>query len=134
MPIEAAPILNWKMPPRFIERVSMENCWDLNKSEKAVFEYKKFMILATISPTPVTPSDEIDQIWHLHIVHMRDYSQFCKLLGKDIIHGPTEGGEIEDARYLKQYQYLDLIALQFVALMYHKNFQKLVHALKKHVA
>ena len=93
------------MPARFTERVSMENCWSLEKSKKGIEEYKKFMILASISPTPVTPSDEVDQIWHLHIVHMRDYSQFCKVLGKEIIHGPTEGGEVEDARYLKQYKY-----------------------------
>jgi hypothetical protein len=105
MKIKINPIFNWKMPPRFVQRVAMENCWDLKKAESGIDEYKKFMILAAISPTPVTPSDEVDQIWHLHIVHMKNYSDFCKILGKDIIHGPTEGGEVEDARYLDQYQY-----------------------------
>jgi hypothetical protein len=98
-------IMSWEMPPRFVERLRDENCWTHDYAAKCIDEYKKFMLLAAVSPKAVTPSDEIDQVWHLHVIHMRDYSKFCTLLEKVIIHGPTEGGEKEDARYLEQYNY-----------------------------
>ena len=54
---------------------------------------------------PVTPSDAVDQAWHLHLCYTRDYWQrFCPdVLGRDLHHGPTAGGRIEEHRYFDQY-------------------------------
>jgi len=53
----------------------------------------------------VTPSDAVDQAWHLHLTYSRDYWQtFCpEVLRADLHHGPTRGGPVERERYYRQY-------------------------------
>ena len=34
---------------------------------------QKIIYLAAVSKTPVTPSDEIDQVWHLHLTYTQSY-------------------------------------------------------------
>jgi hypothetical protein len=53
------------------------------------------------SPGEVTPSDEVDQAWHLHLAYSRDYwEEFCpNVLRRRLHHGPTDGGSGEDERY-----------------------------------
>jgi len=49
----------------------------------------------------VTPSDEIDQVWHLHLTYSRHYwDTLCRdTLGLPLHHGPTEGGAVEDCKF-----------------------------------
>ena len=53
----------------------------------------------------VTPSDQVDQAWHLHLTYSRDYWQtFCPdILGQELHHGPTTGSATDKARYFEQY-------------------------------
>jgi uncharacterized protein (TIGR04222 family) len=53
----------------------------------------------------VTPSAEIDEVWHLHLVHSRDYWDIwcADVLRRRLHHGPTRGGASEAARYRTQY-------------------------------
>ena len=97
--------MNWEPPQRFIKRLQSENCWSEEKTLLAIEEYKKFMFLAAVCEKAVTPSEEIDQVWHLHILHMEDYHSYINDLGRKIYHGPTKGGKIEDIRYFDQYVY-----------------------------
>ena len=50
---------------------------------------------------PVTPSDQVDQVWHLHLVYTRSYWEgFCgEVLGRSLHHGPTRGGAQESAKF-----------------------------------
>jgi len=70
-----------------------------------MLEYKRFCYLAITAEHEVTPSDAVDQVWHLHLTYSRDYWQeFCpQVLGEDLHHGPTAGGEAERERYYDQY-------------------------------
>lgn len=90
---------------QFTDRLARENGWSRNFARRAVEEYKKFVYLAAISKTPVTPSDIVDQVWHLHLTFTQSYwGELCgKVLGKSLHHGPTKGGADEDARYREQY-------------------------------
>ena len=47
------------------------------------------------------PSDEVDQVWHLHLTHTRDYWQrFCpKVLGRELHHEPGPAGAAMRERY-----------------------------------
>lgn len=54
--------------------------------EKAVSEYRKFIFLTISAPHPCVPSHEIDEVWHAHILHSRNYLSFCKEVGRDYIH------------------------------------------------
>jgi hypothetical protein len=49
----------------------------------------------------VTPSDAVDQAWHLHLCYTRSYWQdLCRdTLGFPLHHGPTKGGQDEREKY-----------------------------------
>ena len=52
---------------RFSDRLARENGWSRAFALGAIEEYRRFIYLAATSPTPVTPSDVVDQVWHLHL-------------------------------------------------------------------
>lgn len=69
-----------------------------------VEEYRRFALLAATAGHPVTPSDAVDQAWHLHLSYTRDYwERFCPLLGRPLHHEPTAGGPAEQHRFFDQY-------------------------------
>ena len=90
----------------FTDRLCRENKWSMPFARRCVEEYKKFIYLAAVSKTPVTPSDEIDQVWHLHLTYTQSYwIDLCQLiLKKPLHHGPTKGGRSEANKYKSQYQ------------------------------
>ena len=89
----------------FTARLARENRWTLAHAERVIGEYRRFCYLAMTAGHEVTPSDAVDQAWHLHLTYTRDYWQtFCPLvLGGDLHHGPTRGGEAERGRFYRQY-------------------------------
>jgi len=90
----------------FAKRLCRENSWAPDYAERCIDEYKKFVYLAMISEHPVTPSDQVDQVWHLHLTYTRSYwSELCgKILKNPLHHGPTSGGKAESIKYRSQYQ------------------------------
>lgn len=90
----------------FSQRLARENGWTPLLTERVINEYKKFLFLCTISPHPVTPSDEVDQAWHLHLVYTKSYwNDLCRhILQKDLHHTPTEGGPAERDKYFALYE------------------------------
>jgi len=90
----------------FSKRLMRENNWKGSYARNVVQEYKRFVYLAATSEKSVTPSDEVDQVWHLHLVYTRHYwGDFTNIIGKPIHHGPTKGGSVEGQRYREQYRY-----------------------------
>lgn len=85
----------------FSKRLARENNWSLEYSKKVVDEYKKFMFLCCVTSTGVTPSDQVDQAWHLHLTYTKSYwIDFCKnTLEKNIHHNPTKGGKPEATKF-----------------------------------
>lgn len=90
----------------FSARLAHENGWTLAFSLQAIEEYKKFIYLICVSSETLTPSQEIDEVWHLHLVYTLGYwDDFCaKTLGREIHHSPTEGGTAENAKFRQAYQ------------------------------
>lgn len=89
----------------FAARLSRENRWSLAHAERVIGEYRRFCYLAVTAGYEVTPSDAVDQVWHLHLTYSRDYWQtFCpEVLRTDLHHGPTKGGKNERVRFYQQY-------------------------------
>ena len=89
----------------FAERLARENGWRRAEAERVIEEYRRFCFLAVTADHPVTPSDQVDQAWHLHLTYTRDYwERFCPdVLGRPLHHGPTAGGADEQHRYFLQY-------------------------------
>ena len=90
----------------FTRRLARENGWSADFAARVVLEYKRFCYLAFRAGHPVTPSDEVDQAWHLHLAYTRSYwDEFCRtVLGGPLHHGPTKGGKAEGAKYRDWYQ------------------------------
>lgn len=91
----------------FSDRLSRENGWSTEYSLRAILEYKKFMFLLCITHHPLTPSEQVDQVWHLHLLYTRSYwNDFCRnTLKKEIHHEPTKGGNAEDQKFVNWYEF-----------------------------
>jgi hypothetical protein len=90
---------------RFSERLARENGWSEHFTAGVLLEYRKFLYLCATAGHAVTPSDAVDQAWHLHLCYTRNYWQdLCRdALGFQLHHGPTKGGRNEDAKYADWY-------------------------------
>jgi len=85
----------------FADRLARENCWPRSYSERVIVEYRRFMFLAVVAGHPVTPSDQVDQAWHLHLLNTHSYwDRFCPdVLGRRADHCPTTGGPAESRKF-----------------------------------
>jgi len=92
---------------KFSDRLSRENDWSSHYSKRSIQEYKKFIYLTCITKNSLTPSDQVDQVWHLHLTYTKSYwSDLCKkTLNSELHHGPTRGGSRESKKYSQQYLY-----------------------------
>jgi hypothetical protein len=90
----------------FTDRLARENGWTIEYSIRAILEYKKFIFLLSITDHPLTPSDQVDQVWHLHLLYTQSYwEDFCEnIIKRKIHHGPTKGGETEKTKFTNWYE------------------------------
>lgn len=89
----------------FSDRLARENGWSLLYAHRCITEYKKFMFLICTNDEPFTPSDQVDQVWHLHLLYTESYwTEFCQeTLNRQIHHGPTKGGNQQKEQYTDWY-------------------------------
>lgn len=103
--IEAFKLDNPEAGFKFSTRLARENGWSLSYTNRVIDEYKKFIFLCCISGSGVTPSDPVDQAWHLHLTYTRSYwIDLCQnTIGQNIHHNPTKGGGDEAKKFNKYY-------------------------------
>lgn len=88
----------------FSQRLARENNWTIEYTQRVIDEYKKFAVIAVFAGHPVTPSDQVDQVWHLHLTYTQSYwDDFCRILGTQLDHGPTRGGDKEYNKFNNWY-------------------------------
>jgi len=89
----------------FVERLARECGWSRGRAQEVVHEYRRFLLLAATAGHPVTPSEEVDQAWHLHLAYSVSYwEDLCgRVLGRALHHGPTRGGRSEGAKFRAWY-------------------------------
>ncbi|TWT30966.1 hypothetical protein KOR34_43390 [Posidoniimonas corsicana] len=89
----------------FTQRLARENHWTVGHANAVVDEYRRFLFLAMTAGHEVTPSEAVDQAWHLHLTYTRSYwDELCgEVLGCPLHHGPTKGGAADAARFREQY-------------------------------
>jgi hypothetical protein len=83
----------------FSKRLAYENCWTASFTSQAILEYKKFMYLAATYEFMVSPSEIVDQVWHLHLIFTESYSELCLLLGKQVQHIPSTHNKEDYLRF-----------------------------------
>lgn len=89
----------------FTAKLAREQGWSREEARAAVQEYRKFCFLAVSAGHAVTPSEEVDQVWHLHLTYTRDYwDVFCpQVLGMRLHHEGTDGQRDTRARHRNDY-------------------------------
>ena len=104
--------------PNFTSRLAQENNWSLQFAERVITAYKKFIFLCMVSPQQVTPSDAVDQAWHLHMTYTTSYwTELCAhILGRQLHHHPTKGGPEEKEKFFYQYD--------ATLLLYQEKFEE----------
>ena len=88
----------------FSHRLARDNGWPKRYAARVVLEYLRFAYLSQLNAGIVTPSDEVDQAWHLHLTYTRHYwGTFREALGQPLHHMPTKGGPDQAALFRQAY-------------------------------
>ncbi|MEM7167986.1 MAG: hypothetical protein AAF581_21210 [Planctomycetota bacterium] len=91
----------------FEKRLARENDgWSEQFATRVCREYRRFVLLCHLSGRPLTPSDAVDQAWHLHLCYSRSYwHRMCRdVLGVPLHHEPTRGGSSEASKFVDWYE------------------------------
>lgn len=89
----------------FAAKLRRQQGWSMAYCLRAIEDYKRFCYLSVGSASPMSPSPDIDAVWHLHLTHTRDYWQrYCpEVLGVNLHHDPASPGVAERAALVTQY-------------------------------
>ena len=89
----------------FVSRLERDNGWSRSFALRAIAEYRRFVFLAVTSGHRVSPSDVVDQVWHLHLQYTRSYwDDFCRCtLRRPLHHEPATGGRRMQGELLAAY-------------------------------
>lgn len=106
-----------KLPSNLLEIIQSKLCIG-HLAQIYLQEYARFMTLIYFSLDLLTPSEEVDQVWHIHQSLTVEYRNFCiDIYGKFIHHSPTVGGLADNEKYTKIYT----ATLQFYLFIFKEN-------------
>lgn len=85
----------------FSHKLAREQNWSQAFTQRAIYEYKRFVYLCCISPSGASPSQIVDEVWHLHLEYTQNYwEEFCNnTLGRKLHHHPSKGGPHEKKKH-----------------------------------
>ena len=89
----------------FSRRLARDNGWTRDFADGAVAEYRRFMYLVATKGEMLTPSQVVDEVWHLHLLYTQDYwERFCAgVLKRPVHHNPADGSTADAAKYSGAY-------------------------------
>ena len=93
-------------PRPFCSRLAHEQGWTLAYTARVCEEYKRFLAISAVMGHPVSPSNDVDQAWHLHLLFTRSYwEDLCKgILGFPLHHHPASGQPKQAQTFSDWYQ------------------------------
>ncbi len=77
--------------------------WSKERTEVALRDYRRFLLIAARNPGAfIAPTRDIDQVWHLHMLHPRAYATDCdRLMGRLLDHNGGFGADPEELPVLR---------------------------------
>ena len=57
----------------FSAKLAEQQGWTAEFTTRAIGEYKRFCYLAVVAGHPVSPSQTVDEVWHLHLTYSYNY-------------------------------------------------------------
>lgn len=95
----------------FASKVARKHAWNKHYAQRVIKEYKKFVYLGVAADFSVTPSKNIDKVWHEHLLFTKAYRDFCThILQQDFDHHPELVQDTQQTGIFNA-QYLDTLAL-----------------------
>jgi hypothetical protein len=103
--IDSMTIIHPSATVDFAGKLAAENGWTAEHAGQVYREYRRFLLMAWMSPSMVVPSHDVDQAWHLHLTHTRHYwDVLCgSILMKPLHHDPSLGTDAEAGRHSEHY-------------------------------
>jgi uncharacterized membrane protein YgcG len=90
---------------RFEEALAETQGWTIAFAERVTDEYCGFLYLAATAGFEVTPSQAVDEAWHLHLSYPHYREVLCRrILGRTLEHRPATGEPGEEERHQRQYE------------------------------
>ena len=84
----------------FENRLARENGWSRTYTGRVMAEYRRFLFLCAAAGHPCSPSEPVDEAWHLHMIYTRSYwERLMPLLPSPLHHHPSKGGTEESAKF-----------------------------------
>ncbi len=89
----------------FAKRLAAENAWSQTYADRVIEEYLRFLLLTQAADFTISPSDAVDQAWHLHMLYSRSYWDIlcAQVLKKPLHHDPVDGGGQDRDLFISQY-------------------------------
>jgi hypothetical protein len=99
--IQAFEIDDVKADFPFSKKLAKAQGWSDEFTQRAISEYRRFVYLCCTEPNGASPSDIVDEVWHLHLTYTQNYwEDFCeKVLLQPLHHHPSKGGTTEHAKH-----------------------------------
>lgn len=68
-------------------KVAERNCWTWGYAQAVSQEYRNFVALLVINPNATYGmAGPVDEFWHEHILHTRDYQSMCSATVGEFVH------------------------------------------------
>lgn len=103
--VESYDLANLGGTGQFERRLCREQGWSSRFTARVIAEYRRFLVLSASAPHPVSPSKIVDEAWHLHLLHTKEYWEtFCpKVLGKALHHTPARADKEDKLQHAQWY-------------------------------
>ncbi len=103
------------------ERLVNKHQWELKDAEDSVRRYKNCLILLVKYPgTAFIPTPDIDEVWHAHILHTKEYLRDSKeIFGRFLHHDPVTTKTTDERKQEMNHNYIKL------AQLYEREFHEL---------
>ena len=90
----------------FEMRLAEEQGWSIEFARRAIEEYRRFLLLCATSGHACTPSEVVDEVWHMHLTFTRSYwEDLCpNVLGRPLHHEPGVGIAGENQKHRSAFQ------------------------------
>lgn len=94
----AERIRDWNLDAVMIYTGAKHLDWGLFRLRRAELGYRQFVFLRGLyagqDDIRLVPHVDVDEVWHSHLLHTRDYAAMCEhVLGHFMHHTPSPGGK-----------------------------------------
>ena len=89
------------VPPKLEKKIQDTLMISSELSKQYWLEYKKYLLMCEVGAQPVSPSGQVDHVWHIHQTFTKQYRRDClQFFGRVLQHRPASGGN-EDSLTMK---------------------------------